>query len=175
MIFSATKQANVRALVASGWVGISLFPRFNLQPIEVLVCSRVVLVASRSHLMYSFSTTSLTTGYLTREEYQLSCITAVLAQQLSALSMDARLWSFHSSAIKLSGVRRLSAVEVQHSMFVVSVGSMIHKTGAGPKPIPHKELRMENLRDAITFATSANAVAAAATIAERIRNEVSDR
>jgi hypothetical protein len=52
------------------------------------------------------------------------------------------------------------------------VGSMIHKTGAGPKPIPHKELRVENLRDAINFATSANAATAAATIAESIRNEV---
>jgi hypothetical protein len=64
--------------------------------------------------MYSFSTTSLMTGYLTREEYQLSCITAVLAQQLLASSTDAQLWSFHSSAIRLFGVRRLIAVGVQH-------------------------------------------------------------
>lgn len=49
---------------------------------------------------------------------------------------------------------------------------MIHKAGAGPEPIPHKKLCMENLRDAITFSMSAGAKAAAARMAEQIKQEV---
>jgi hypothetical protein len=52
------------------------------------------------------------------------------------------------------------------------VGTMIHKAGAGPKPIPHKKLCIENLRDAIKFAIGAGARDAAARMAEQINSEV---
>ena len=49
---------------------------------------------------------------------------------------------------------------------------MISKAGAGPKPIPHKQLNVENLRDAIKFAISPVAKQAAQRMAEQIKNEV---
>lgn len=52
-------------------------------------------------------------------------------------------------------------------------GSMIHKAGAGPEPIPHKEINVENLRDALRFAVSPPAKTAAKLLADRIRSEVS--
>lgn len=52
------------------------------------------------------------------------------------------------------------------------IGSMIHKAGAGPEPIPHKELGVENLRDAIKFAISPTAKGAARRMADQIRSEV---
>ncbi|KAH7911918.1 glycosyltransferase family 1 protein [Hygrophoropsis aurantiaca] len=50
-------------------------------------------------------------------------------------------------------------------------GMMIHKGGAGPKPIPHKQLTIENLRDAIKFAISPGAQRAAKSMAEKIKHE----
>ena len=50
---------------------------------------------------------------------------------------------------------------------------MIHKAGAGPEPIPHKELNTENLGDAIKFAVSPGAKAAAQRMAQLIEVEVS--
>ena len=49
---------------------------------------------------------------------------------------------------------------------------MIHRAGAGPKPIPHKELAVDNLRDAITFAISPPAREAARQMAQQIHEEV---
>ena len=49
---------------------------------------------------------------------------------------------------------------------------MIHKAGAGPKPIPHKELSVENLRDAIMFATGPSAKEAAKRMAHQIHEDV---
>lgn len=49
---------------------------------------------------------------------------------------------------------------------------MIHKAGAGPEPIPHKELNATNLTEAVTFAISPAAKEAARTMAEQIRREV---
>lgn len=49
---------------------------------------------------------------------------------------------------------------------------MIHKAGAGPEPIPHKMLEIENLRDAILFAVSPGAKTAAKKLAEKIQKEV---
>ena len=54
----------------------------------------------------------------------------------------------------------------------VREGSMIHKAGAGPEPIPHKQLTVAKLTDAITFAISPSAKAAAREMADRIRSEV---
>ena len=56
---------------------------------------------------------------------------------------------------------------------VFSAGMMIHKAGAGPAPIPHKKLCVENLRDGIMFAITADARSAASRLAEQIRKEVS--
>ncbi|KAJ7118977.1 glycosyltransferase family 1 protein [Mycena epipterygia] len=50
-------------------------------------------------------------------------------------------------------------------------GSMIHKAGAGPEPIPHKQLNIENLRDALKFAVSPPAKIAAKRMAEQIHLE----
>lgn len=49
---------------------------------------------------------------------------------------------------------------------------MIHKAGAGPEPIPHKKLDANNLADAIKFALTPAAKAAAARLGEQIRSEV---
>ncbi|KAF5392333.1 hypothetical protein D9757_001426 [Collybiopsis confluens] len=50
-------------------------------------------------------------------------------------------------------------------------GDMIHKAGAGPEPIPHKELTIENLRDAIQFTQSPGAKDAAKGLARDIQRE----
>ncbi|KAI3615744.1 glycosyltransferase family 1 protein [Moniliophthora roreri] len=50
-------------------------------------------------------------------------------------------------------------------------GHMIHKAGAGPEPIHHEKLGIENLRDAIKFAMSPSTKAAATRLADRIRSE----
>jgi sterol 3beta-glucosyltransferase len=52
------------------------------------------------------------------------------------------------------------------------LGNMIHKAGAGPKPIPHKELSVESLRDAILFAISPPAKEAAKKMAHQIHEDV---
>ena len=49
---------------------------------------------------------------------------------------------------------------------------MIHKAGAGPKPIPHKELNVENLSDAIKFAIGPSAKKAAKKMALQIHEDV---
>ncbi|KAG6831242.1 hypothetical protein H0H87_005808 [Tephrocybe sp. NHM501043] len=50
-------------------------------------------------------------------------------------------------------------------------GAMIHNTGAGPEPIPHKKLNVGNLRDAIRYAVSPPAKEAAKRMAEQIHSE----
>ena len=49
---------------------------------------------------------------------------------------------------------------------------MIYKSGAGPKPIPYKELTTEKLAEAITFAISPKAKKAATDLAQKIHDEV---
>ena len=49
---------------------------------------------------------------------------------------------------------------------------MIHKAGAGPKPIPRKELSVDSLRDAIIFAISPSAKEAAKKMAHQIHEDV---
>ena len=55
----------------------------------------------------------------------------------------------------------------------LGLGMMIHKAGAGPEPIPHKKLNIENLGDAIKFAVSPGAKTAAQRMAKQIEAEVS--
>jgi sterol 3beta-glucosyltransferase len=54
----------------------------------------------------------------------------------------------------------------------VREGSMIHRAGAGPEPIPHKHLTVAKLADAIKFAISPSAKTAAKEMADKIRTEV---
>lgn len=49
---------------------------------------------------------------------------------------------------------------------------MIHRAGAGPAPIPHKKLAVDNLAHAIGYAISEEAKVAAGRMAESIREEV---
>ncbi len=48
---------------------------------------------------------------------------------------------------------------------------MIHRAGAGPAPIPQKQLSADNLSAAIKFAVSPPAKIAAEKMGERIRTE----
>lgn len=48
---------------------------------------------------------------------------------------------------------------------------MIHRSGAGPQPIPNKELTSEKLAGALRYAASDEAKAAAGKMGERIRSE----
>ncbi|KAJ7905039.1 hypothetical protein B0H13DRAFT_2023706 [Mycena leptocephala] len=50
-------------------------------------------------------------------------------------------------------------------------GNMVAAAGAGPKPIPHKELDVPKLVDAITFCLTPAAASAARTIADKMRSE----
>ncbi|OGM48486.1 putative sterol glucosyltransferase [Aspergillus bombycis] len=50
-------------------------------------------------------------------------------------------------------------------------GNMIAAAGAGPEPIPHKNLTAQKLADAITYCLTPQAVAVARDIADRIRQE----
>lgn len=50
---------------------------------------------------------------------------------------------------------------------------MIHKAGAGPAPIPHKKLGVDNLCDAILVAISEECQMAAQKMAVQIRDDVS--
>ncbi len=54
-----------------------------------------------------------------------------------------------------------------------NVGMMVHDAGAGPAPIPQKELNAGNLTDAIKFTLRPEAQAAAKRMGQQIRNEVS--
>ena len=111
-----------------------------------------------------------TTGSSTKSVYLPSSTMEAQAQLQLDLPKVVRLLSYLSLAIKLSGVR---------SLFVVAYGSinsilgdMIYKAGAGPKPIPHKELSIESLRDAIIFAISPSAKEAAKMMAHQIHEDV---
>ncbi|CAH0057202.1 unnamed protein product [Clonostachys solani] len=54
-------------------------------------------------------------------------------------------------------------------------GQMVAKAGAGPFPIPHKELSVDNLAEAIHYCLSDEAAAAAALIAKKMESEVGVR
>ncbi|KAJ7678184.1 hypothetical protein DFH06DRAFT_567895 [Mycena polygramma] len=50
-------------------------------------------------------------------------------------------------------------------------GNMVAAAGAGPKPVHHKALDVQNLAEAITFCLTPEAAAAARTIANKMRGE----
>ncbi|KAF5386949.1 hypothetical protein D9615_002027 [Tricholomella constricta] len=132
MIFDATAQAGVRALVSAGWGGLG----------GVTVPPHVFILGNVPH--------------------------------------D---WLFDAervSAVVHHGGAGTTAVGLAKGRPTVVVpffgdqgfwGAMIHKAGAGPEPIPHKELTVDNLRDAIKFAISPTAKLAASRMAEEIRSE----
>ena len=51
-------------------------------------------------------------------------------------------------------------------------GDMIYQAGAGPKPIPHKQLNLHTLAEAIRFVMRPEAQAAAQKLGEKISSEV---
>ncbi|PPR06226.1 hypothetical protein CVT24_000617 [Panaeolus cyanescens] len=51
-------------------------------------------------------------------------------------------------------------------------GNMIHKSGAGPRPIPHRDLTVKRLREAIKFALLPTTKEAAAKLAQSIHDEL---
>lgn len=54
-------------------------------------------------------------------------------------------------------------------------GNMVAKAGAGPEPIPHAELTVENLGQAIRYCLSQQAAEAAVSIAEQMKSEAGVR
>lgn len=50
-------------------------------------------------------------------------------------------------------------------------GDMVAIAGAGPKPIPHKQLNVQNLSDAIRFCLTPEASAAAGELAAKMKTE----
>ncbi|KAH6919219.1 glycosyltransferase family 28 domain-containing protein [Coprinopsis sp. MPI-PUGE-AT-0042] len=50
-------------------------------------------------------------------------------------------------------------------------GNMVHRAGAGPKPIPKAELSVKKLKDGIIFALSASAKESARRLAQRIKGD----
>lgn len=81
--------------------------------------------------------------------------------------------SFHSLEIRVFGVCNTDiATYWLLELTLHSSGSMIHKAGAGPKPIPQKELNVKSLTEAIKFAISPPAKEAAKILAKRIHDEV---
>ncbi|RDB19239.1 Sterol 3-beta-glucosyltransferase UGT80A2 [Hypsizygus marmoreus] len=132
IIFDATAQAGVRALVSAGWGGLG----------GVSVPPHVFILGNVPH--------------------------------------D---WLFDNervSAVVHHGGAGTTAVGLAKGRPTVVVpffgdqgfwGAMIHKAGAGPEPIPHKQLNVEKLRDAINFAVSPSAKMAAKQLADRIQSE----
>ena len=94
----------------------------------------------------------------------------VQAQLQLDLPKGVQLSSYLSLAIKVSGVR--FQFILTYGWYGPILGNMIHKAGAGPKPIPHKELNVDNLRDAIKFAIGASAKEAAKKMAHQIHEDV---
>ncbi|KII89415.1 glycosyltransferase family 1 protein [Plicaturopsis crispa FD-325 SS-3] len=129
-IFSATKNAGVRALVSAGWGGLG----------GASVPDHVFMLGNVPH--------------------------------------D---WLFeHVAAVVHHGGAGTTAIGLKKGKPTVVVpffgdqpfwGMMINKAGAGPEPIPHKKLNVDNLTQAIKFATSPSAKAAAQQMAREIENE----
>ncbi|KAF7294590.1 Glycosyltransferase family 1 protein [Mycena indigotica] len=135
IIFEATKQAGVRALVSAGWGGLG----------DVDIPSHIFILGNVPH------------DWLFDDER----VSAVVHHGGAG-----------TTAIGLAKGR--PTVVVPFFGDQAFWGQMIHKSGAGPEPIPHKDLGIDNLRDALKFVTSPHARAAAKQLAEKIRSEASD-
>jgi hypothetical protein len=62
-------------------------------------------------------------------------------------------------------------IKLGRSLIARFWGDMIHRAGAGPSPIPQKELSVEKLSDAFKYAVSEDASKAAQKMGEQIRSE----
>ncbi|KAH7928152.1 glycosyltransferase family 1 protein [Leucogyrophana mollusca] len=130
MIFEATAQASVRAVVSAGWGGLG----------GMSIPDHIYILGNVPH------------------DWLFGRVSAVV---------------HHGGAGTTAIGLRMGRPTVVIPFFGDQPfwGMMIHKGGAGPKPIPHKQLTVENLRDAIKFATGAGAQRAAKRMSERIKDE----
>ncbi|KAF8162758.1 glycosyltransferase family 1 protein [Crassisporium funariophilum] len=132
MIFDATEQAGVRALVSAGWGGLG----------GVSAPPHVFMLGNVPH------------DWLFDKER----VSAVVHHGGAG-----------TTAIGLAKGRPTVVVPFFGDQGFW--GAMIHKAGAGPKPIPHKELSVKKLRDAIKFAVSPPAKEAAKQMSQKIHEE----
>ncbi|CAK5279180.1 unnamed protein product [Mycena citricolor] len=132
IIFEATAQAGVRALVSAGWGGLG----------GQSIPSHVFILGNVPH------------DWLFSENR----VSAVVHHGGAG-----------TTAIGLAKGR--PTVVVPFFGDQAFWGEMIHKAGAGPEPIPHKQLTAQNLCDALKFAVSPQAGAAAGRMGEQIRHE----
>lgn len=132
MIFDATAQAGVRALVSAGWGGLG----------GVSVPPHIFILGNIPH------------DWLFDEER----VSAVIHHGGAG-----------TTAIGLAKGRPTVVVPFFGDQGFW--GSMIHKAGAGPEPIPHKQLNVAKLTEAIKFAISPSAKIAAKAMADQIKAE----
>ncbi|KAJ3732112.1 glycosyltransferase family 1 protein [Lentinula guzmanii] len=132
IIFEATRQADVRALVSAGWGGLGgvsipphIFILENIPHDWLFANGRVSAVVH--HGGAGTTAVGLSKG---------------LPTAVVPFFGDQKFW-----------------------------GSMIHEAGAGPEPIPHKMLTIDNLRDGIQFAINPETKAAARKLADKIQTE----
>ncbi|KAF9533640.1 glycosyltransferase family 1 protein [Crepidotus variabilis] len=132
IIFEATKQAGVRALVSAGWGGLG----------GTTIPSHVFILGNVPH------------DWL----FDQDRVAAVVHHGGAG-----------TTAIGLAKGRPTVVVPFFGDQGFW--GTMIHKAGAGPEPIPQKDLNIEILRDAITYAISPPAKEAAARLSRKILSE----
>ncbi|KIJ63362.1 glycosyltransferase family 1 protein [Hydnomerulius pinastri MD-312] len=130
IIFEATAQASVRAVVSAGWGGLG---GSSIPP-------HIHILGSVPH------------------DWLFSRVSAVV---------------HHGGAGTTAIGLRLGKPTVVVPFFGDQFfwGRMVHQGGAGPEPIPHKELTAENLRDALKFALSPAARQGAQQMSEKMQNE----
>ena len=134
------------------------------------VFAREGLGVSLLRRIYSCLEIFHTTGSLTKSVYLLLSTMEAQAQLRLVLPKGVQLSLYLFLVIKLSGVR-FSLCYAYGSIDSI-LGNMIWKAGAGPKPIPRKDLSVENLRDAIKFANSVSVKEAAKKMAYQIHEDV---
>ncbi|KAF8968242.1 glycosyltransferase family 1 protein [Flammula alnicola] len=132
IIFDATEQAGVRALVSSGWGGLG----------GVSVPSHIFMLGNIPH------------DWLFDKER----VSAVVHHGGAG-----------TTAIGLAKGRPTVVVPFFGDQGFW--GSMIYKAGAGPKPVPHTELTVQKLKDALMYVISPAAKTAASELAQKIHEE----
>ncbi|KAG6852494.1 hypothetical protein C0991_011514 [Blastosporella zonata] len=140
MIFDATEQAGVRALVSAGWGGLG----------GVSVPSHIFILGNVPH------------DWLFDDER----VSAVVHHGGAGTTAVGLAKGRPTVIVPFFGDQGFWG-----ELPVIQRGAMIHKAGAGPEPIHHKKLDVDNLRDAIKFAVSAPAKEAARRMAEQIHSE----
>ncbi|KAF9265967.1 glycosyltransferase family 1 protein [Marasmius fiardii PR-910] len=156
-VFEATKKAGVRALVSAGWGGLG----------GVTVPPHIFILENIPHdWLFDKERVSAVVHH-----GGAGTTAAGLAKGRPTVVVpffgDQAFWgeSYHafSFAYPLGGGFLMK--------LICYPGNMIYKAGAGPAPIHHKELDVDNLCNAIKFAVSPAAKEAAARMATQIREE----